>query len=119
MTDNLYFGATRRATCQPNFMRTHLLKTLSFCCLGLALIGRPDRAAAQLLVGSGGLAPQTFNVVPPVTQWSTLNIGANSPSAITTPAQLDAAVLTNTAASVSSNLTSSSTIPPALGNMAQ
>jgi hypothetical protein len=120
MTDKLYFGAKRRVNYQPNFlsMRTYLLKSLGLCALGLAL-SLPNHATAQMLVGPGGLPPQPFTAAPPVSQWATTNVTPNSPSAITTPAELDASVLTNTAARVNGAIVANGTVPPALGAVAQ
>jgi len=116
MTDKLYFGATTecREKQQPNtFMRTQLLKKLcTLFCLGLASLGLSHRAAAQLSVGPSGLAPQSFNTLPPASQWSTRSVPPSDAASIQTPAQLDAAVQTNAASSINAQLTTSTLNPP-------
>src|SRR5688572_25376553 len=98
MTDKLYFGAMTacRLNYQPNtFMHTQLLKKLcQLFCLSLALFGASYPVAAQLSVGPTGLAPQTFDTLPPATSWS-MRSQAGGAADITTVAQMDAQVQTN------------------------
>jgi len=118
MTDRLYPGAKPNVTDQPtNRMRTHLAKKLTWMmCLGLALGAVTFRASAQLSVGNAGLAPQTFDSQPPATSWSTRAVGS-SHFDFTNSAMIDAAVQTNTAASITSALvaTAGTTVPAANG----
>jgi hypothetical protein len=74
---------------------------------------------AQLLVGSNGLPVQTFDTLPGLSHWSTRALSPNSPSAITTAAQLDAVVLTNMASLIRDPLTTDATVIPALGSGAR
>jgi len=122
MTDKLYLGATAHVNYQPNTcMQTQLLKKLSvLSCLGLALFGVNHRAAGQLLVGPSGLATQTFDVAPPVADWSTRSSGpAVAGGVIASGPHLDNAVQTNTAASVNAVLPTTTVVPPAVLGTAQ
>ena len=122
MTDKLYFGATTTLNQQPKTpMQISFLKKIStMACLGVALLGLNHRATAQLSVGPGGLAPQTFPAVPLVTEWSTLSVLPSASGSITTGVGLDTAVQTNTATSVSAALSTDATTPvPATGGTAQ
>lgn len=115
MTDKLYFGATTacRLNDQPNtFMRTQFLKKLcAFACIGLALILGGNHVSAQLSVGPLGLAPQTFDSSPSAAQWATRSVLPSSAGNITTGAQLDAAVQTNAASTVTAALATDLTTP--------
>ena len=113
MTDKLNFGATTTVNQQPKTsMQISLLKKISAtACLGVALLGLHHRAAAQLAVGPGGLATQTFPTNPIVAEWSTVSIAPSSAPNITTGVALDAAVQTNTAANVNAALTTDVTTP--------
>jgi len=71
-------------------------------------------ARAQLSLGPGGLSSQTFEAVPPASQWSTLGVAPNSPSSIATPEALDAAVQTNSSALINATLSVDNSIVPAL-----
>jgi hypothetical protein len=116
MTDKLYFGAASAARLnpQPNtFMRIQRQKTLlAALLLGAALAGWSDRAAAQLSVGPTGLAPQSFDTLPPVTSWSFRSTPGGAGD-ITTPAGMDAEVQTNSAALINTALVSTAGDPPA------
>jgi hypothetical protein len=74
---------------------------------------------AQLSVTSNGLPAQTFEAVPPASQWSTLGVGINSASVITTPAALDAAVQTNSGALINATLSVDNNTVPALAATAR
>lgn len=74
-------------------------------------------AAAQLSVGPGGLANQTFTTLPPTTEWSTRSV-APSVTSVQTPAQIDAVMQTNTAASINTVLVTTNTEPPAANALA-
>jgi hypothetical protein len=85
----------------------------------MVFFGTNHRVAGQLSVGPSGLAAQAFDSEPVVPQWSTLSRGPSLPSAITSGAQLDSVVQTNSAASVNATLPTTSTIPPAGSTLAQ
>jgi hypothetical protein len=116
MTDKLYCGAALSAHLnnQPNtFMRTHLQKLVSSLLLaGAAWLGGAYQSAAQLSVSPTGLAPQTFDSLPPVTSWS-FRSTAGGAGDITTPAGMDAEVQTNSAALINAALVSTAGDPPA------
>jgi hypothetical protein len=115
MTDKLYFGAApaARLNPQPNiFMRIHRQKTiLSVLLLGTALVCWSYRAAAQLSVGSTGLAPQTFDTLPLATSWSQRSTPGGAGD-ITTTAAMDAQVQTNSASLIVAPLASLTGNPP-------
>lgn len=77
----------------------------------LALSFSFERAVAQISVGPLGLAPVTFDTLPLATLWSTRTIVGASGD-ITTVAQLDAQVQTNSAALITNSLVSSAGSPP-------
>jgi len=88
--------------------------------VGVFLLAGASRMAAQLSVASQGLAVQTFDAAPPVSQWSTLSVGpVVTGGVISSGAQLDNAVQTNAAARVSAALPTSSAVPPAASGNAQ
>jgi len=112
MTDKLYFGATAHENYQPNtIMRINLFKKLSILfSLGL-LFGASHPAVAQLSVGPGGLPDQTFDSLPAVSQWSFRSTAGGSGD-ITTQAQMDVQVQTNTAAQINSAVVSFADVLP-------
>jgi len=76
-----------------------------------------SRCAAQLSVGLGGLPAQTFDTLPPASQWSTRSV-SGLPSDIATLAQLEANVQTNTASIITNALVSLGGTPPMAGLLA-
>lgn len=115
MTDKLYFGAATAArlnTQLNNFMRTLRQKTiLSMLLAGAALLGGIHQTAAQLSVGPTGLAPQTFDTLPPATSWSQRSTPGGGADILTT-AEMDAQIQTNSASLITAQLVSSAGDPP-------
>src|SRR5690349_3174740 len=72
-------------------------------CAACAFIIFAVMGSAQISVGPAGLAPQTFDSLPPATSWSFRSQGPSDSSGVTTAAALDAQVQTN-AADIITNL---------------
>lgn len=92
------------------FMNFYIVLAIA---LSAGLFGS-SRGFAQLSVGLGGLSVQTFDTPPPASQWSTRST-SGAAGDITSLAQLDAQVQTNSAGLVSQSLGSVSGTPPASG----
>lgn len=102
-------------------MRNSLVKKLfAATSLGLAWFGVMPQASAQLSVGPTGLAARSFSSPPTVAEFSTVSILPSAAGNITNGMQLDAAVQTNAAASVSAMLTTDASTPvPGANGIAQ
>ncbi len=92
-------------------MKSFLRVTAALLLL-LLLFGLPGKTAAQISVGPAGVGPLTFDTLPPVTSWSTRSI-TGATADITTSAQMDEQVQTNSAAFITSVLISAAGNPPA------
>src|SRR6185436_6251144 len=76
------------------------------------------QVVAGISVGAFGSAKWTFDAAPAATEWSTLSVGTGS-GAVTTPAQLDAAVQLLAAGSITNVLPATATYPPAENSAAR
>ena len=77
-----------------------------------AILLSTTRVGAQISVGVPGVGPLTFDASPSSNDWTTLSVVPSSAASIITGAGLDAAVQTNTAASINAVLGTNSIIPP-------
>jgi hypothetical protein len=120
MTEQVCCAATsrRRYDLQPNlFMHVRTIRkftaslALAFLCAGA------QHLAAQISVGPAGLAPQTFDSVPVVSQWSTRTL-SGAGNTLGNESQLDDAVQANAASQVNSGLTTAAGSPPAASGTA-
>jgi hypothetical protein len=77
-----------------------------------------DGAVVQAYTVTFEFSKLTFDVLPPVLEWSTLNVGGASGD-ITNVAGLDSMVQASLAANISTVLGSSATVPPSVANLAR
>ncbi len=99
-------------------MRNTLILKLAVTFAGAVGLLVPS-VSGQLSVGTTGLAPQNFSSASSTSAWTSLSVLPSSTGNITTGPQLDAAVQTNTAASVNVALPATAVVPPATLGTAQ
>src|SRR5687768_11420725 len=90
----------------------HRIAVRSAVALGLAaILSATASLQAQILVTSGGAAPDPFDVIPPATSWSHFSI-AGGAGDVESDAAMDTRVQALTASSITAALESNNGNPP-------